>query len=146
MRRFAGIPAVVVVLSLATWGLCAGAAQAAGRADGHRVPPAATGRARALPASARQSSGLAPLGGAEQTASVQAEQAGATAARRSGRPVTVGALTSETTTVTAQPGGGFTVKEYTLPVRVHQARGWVPVSTSLARTHNGLAPVAVRPR
>jgi len=142
MRRFAGIP-VVVVLSLAVWGLPAGTAQAAGHAGDHRVPPAATGRARALPASRHRSSGLALLGGAQQTASVQAEEAGATAARRSGKPVTVGALTSGTTTVTAQPGGGFTLKEYTLPVRVHQARGWVPVNTSLASTHNGLVPVAV---
>jgi hypothetical protein len=105
--------------------------------------PAATGRARPLPKAPRQHRELALLGGGQETAAQRAEQGAALTARRSGRPATVTALTSQTTQVTAEPGGGLTLREYVLPVRVRQADRWVPVSTRLARAGGGLSPVAV---
>ncbi|MGH3406864.1 MAG: hypothetical protein ACRDRJ_30825, partial [Streptosporangiaceae bacterium] len=53
-------------------------------------------------------------------------------ARRLGRPVLVGSLTSPTVLVWAKPGGGFTVTERVLPVRVKHGGRWLPVSTRLA--------------
>jgi hypothetical protein len=137
---------VITALGAAVLGL-AGPAIASPRTgspgSGGGRTPAAAGRALPLPASPRRSSGLAVLSGEQQTAAEQAEAAAATAARRSGRPLTVAGLTTGTTTVTAEPGGGFAVNEYTLPVRVHQALGWVPVNTTLASTGRGLSPAAV---
>jgi hypothetical protein len=144
MRRFAGCP-VVVALSLVALGVSAGAAPAAGaaQAKAHAQRPAATGRARPLPATPRKASHLAPLGGTQETAAEQAQQAAVTAARTSGRSVAVPSLTTDTTTVTAEPGGTLSLKEYTLPVRVRQGKRWVGVSTSLTSSHGGLSPAAV---
>jgi hypothetical protein len=138
---------VFTVLTVAALGLTAPAiassSRAADPASSRRADTGAAGTALPLPASPPRSSHLAPLGGVQQAGAVPEEQAAAAAARRSGRPVTVAGLTSGTTTVTADPAGGFTLKEYTLPVRVHQARGWVAVNTTLAAAGGGLSPVAV---
>jgi hypothetical protein len=46
--------------------------------------------------------------------------------------------------VTADPSGGFTLRERVLPVRVRQGRGWVPVDTRLVHGPGGwLVPAAV---
>ncbi len=138
---------VVTVLTVAAMGMTASAMasslRAADPASSRHADTGAVGKALPLPASPSRSSNLAVLGGEQQIAPVSDEQAAAVAARRSGKPVTVAGLTSGTATVTANPAGGFTLKEYTLPVRVHQSRGWVPVSTTLASTGGSLSPVAV---
>jgi hypothetical protein len=141
---------LVTAAAVATLGLTVPAAAgspAAAAPDtagpGHGVPPAATGSAMRLPAASRPARDLAPLGGTEQPATVREQQAAVRAAGKTGRPVTVAALTSPTTTLTAQPGGGLTLSEYTLPVRVRRGTGWVPVNTALTRSGGGLSPSAV---
>jgi hypothetical protein len=120
--------------------------------------PQAPGQPWPLPASPAVPSSLAPLGGtpgsatASQDAAISASAATTSAgaslqaaalARATGRPVAVAALTSPTTTVTADPGGGFTARVNVLPVRVRRGSGWVPVDTRLVRGGGGLVPSAV---
>jgi hypothetical protein len=112
-----------------------------------KAPPSAPGRALALPKSPAQPGGLAGMdlqgagagGGSQAALSSAARQADAT-----GRPVTVAALTTGTATTTAEPDGGFMVRENVLPVRVRRGAGWVGVDTTLQRTAGGsLSPAAV---
>ncbi len=64
-------------------------------------------------------------------------------AARTGREVEVGALTTETGQVFANPDGSFTRHESALPVRVHASSGWVPVDMTLrARADGTVAPIA----
>lgn len=56
----------------------------------------------------------------------------------SGSPVEVGAETTPTQLVTAQPDGTFTVAFDPVPVRVKKASGWVPVDTDLEATSSGV--------
>jgi hypothetical protein len=91
----------------------------------------------ALPASSGTDDGpLAPMnsGNAADQAAVSAASRQADTSRM---PVTVSALTTATTTTTANPGGEVTVRENVLPVRVRQGGSWVPVSTALRRNANG---------
>jgi hypothetical protein len=148
MRRSASLAAVTAIAA-AIWGLAGPAAAASpGRATGrpagaHRAPPAATGRAWRLPKSPHPGRRLAPLGGADAAAARARQQAAEAAARKSGKPVPVTGLTTPTTTVTANPHEGLTLRESALPVRVRRKTGWVPVSTTLARAGGRLVPAAV---
>jgi len=64
-------------------------------------------------------------------------------ATRTGRQVEVGALTTETGQVFANPDGSFTRHESALPVRVRRSSGWVPVDMTLRAGADGtVAPVA----
>ncbi|MFC5290281.1 FG-GAP-like repeat-containing protein [Actinokineospora guangxiensis] len=64
-------------------------------------------------------------------------------ARRTGKPVEIGSLTTETTLVTANPGGTMTMTSTARPVRVRQNDEWVPVDTTLVFTKDGrVAPKA----
>jgi hypothetical protein len=57
--------------------------------------------------------------------------------------VVVDAETTETSQVTANPNGTFTLTESSAPVRVQQGGSWVPVSTDLSRRADGtVAPAA----
>src|SRR5216683_1717576 len=101
----------------------------------------------ALPDPAQPGS-LAPMdqgasGAGGGAAAAAARSAAARQARASGKPVTVGALTTATAITTANPRGGFTLTEHVLPVRVRRGPGWVPVDTSLRRGGGSLSPVAV---
>jgi hypothetical protein len=145
MRRSAGL-AAVVGLALAAIGLAGPAAASpvhqAGRPAGHARP--ATGRARPLPKEPRPGRRLAPLGGTGATAARARQQTAAeAAARKTGKPVPVTGLTTPTTTVTANPHEGLTLRESALPVRVRRGNRWVPVSTTLARAAGRLVPTAV---
>jgi hypothetical protein len=87
--------------------------------------------------------GRSPGPGKAATAG-QAAQTASARARATGRPVQVAGLTSQTTTVTAEPNGREVAREYVLPVRVHHGHRWVPVDTSLRRVAGGrLAPAAI---
>lgn len=90
-------------------------------------------------ATMRQGSG-SPLSAAD-TAAVAAA---ATRAGASGKPVTVNALTTGTTTVTAGPDDMLSLTEHLFPVRMLRGHDWVPVSTTLERNADGsLSPAAV---
>ena len=106
------------------------------------------GRSAPLPRTPPQPKNLATMGlgtGSGLSAADATALAAATRqARASGRPVTVNALTTGTSTVAAQPGGGLSLTEYLLPVRVRRGSGWVPVSTALSKNADGtLSPAAV---
>lgn len=72
-----------------------------------------------------------------------AEGRAAAEARKSGRKVAVPALTTETTTVVANPDGTFTSKTYAVAQQVKQGDAWVEVDTKLVRRPDGtVAPKA----
>jgi hypothetical protein len=84
--------------------------------------------------------GDSPVNGTDAAAIAAA----AKQARVSGTPVTVDALTTGTTQVTANPDDGLTLTEHVFPVRVRRGWGWVPVSTALERNADGsFSPAAV---
>lgn len=87
---------------------------------------------------------LARLAGGPD-AQARAETAVASArARAIGKAVPVAALTTGTTTVTAEPNGTEVATTHVLPVRVRSGGRWVPVDTNLRRVAGGrLAPRAV---
>ncbi|MGW0432030.1 LamG-like jellyroll fold domain-containing protein [Micromonospora sp. NPDC003197] len=69
--------------------------------------------------------------------------AGLAAARRTGHPVEVTALTSPTRQVFARPDGTMYAEVKASPVRVRRGAGWIPVDTTLARQAGGfVAPKA----
>jgi len=94
---------------------------------------AAGGVASAAPRETVAGGGSGPIG----------EAAGLTAARRTGRPVEVTALTSPTTQVFARPDGTMYADVKASPVRVRRGNGWTPIDTTLSRRPGGyLAPKA----
>ncbi|MFG3142192.1 hypothetical protein ACGFZA_38975 [Streptomyces sp. NPDC048211] len=65
-------------------------------------------------------------------------------ADRTGEPVQVDALTTETDTATANPGGTVSWTTAVTPQRVRRSGAWVPVDSTLARQNDGTyAPRAV---
>jgi hypothetical protein len=84
---------------------------------------------------------LAPLNAppsADGSAGEQAQVAAAeSAATSSGTPVVIPDLTTATSQTLAMPGGGLSVRENVLPVRVRSGSGWVPVSTALHQAADG---------
>lgn len=58
-------------------------------------------------------------------------------ASATGRPVTVGALTTETSTLTANPSGTTTYESSLLPVRVKRNGAWTPVDATLVPDGDG---------
>nr|WP_239157774.1 hypothetical protein [Streptomyces sp. SID13726] len=69
----------------------------------------------------------------EQTAVAAAQKQAAV----TGEPVQVAALTTETTTTTANPSGTLTYDSSLLPVRVRKAHRWVPVDATLQHNADG---------
>jgi len=85
----------------------------------------------------------APAGWAAPPTAGLDESAARRAAVRSGQRVEVGALTTPTRQVYANPDGTFTAQVHALPVRVRDRNGWRGVDTTLRRTADGrVAPVA----
>ncbi|MGH3167419.1 MAG: hypothetical protein ACRDN0_16200, partial [Trebonia sp.] len=140
-----------MVAGLVVLGLPAGASAVT-------VPSSASGGSTGLGVTGSAAPALPPDTGddgdgplAPMDAGVPGAQAGEAAvsaasaqARSSGRPVTVAALTTQTSVTTADPDGELTYTENVLPVRVRQGKSWVPVSTALTRDSAGmLVPAAV---
>ncbi|MGW1763115.1 FG-GAP-like repeat-containing protein [Streptomyces sp. NPDC002073] len=93
-------------------------------------------KAAGLKAPARQAAG--PGVRASKAPSAPSAQAAASAkARRTGRPVPVPALTTETDTVVAKPDGSYALTRTTAPVRVRQSGAWVPLDPTLVRAADG---------
>ncbi len=85
------------------------------------------------------SGGSSPSGAAQEALSAATAQADA-----SGKPVTVNAMTTATSTTVAEPHGRVILREHTLPVRVREGSRWVPVNTALRKDADGpLSPQAV---
>jgi hypothetical protein len=100
----------------------------------------------AVHAPAAQAAVVAAAGHSEHTlqppaATLTAGQAMRRAAA-TGRPVLVTGATTETSTLTANPGGTMTLTEHSVPVRVLQDGRWVPVNAALRRGADGVYPVA----
>lgn len=75
-----------------------------------------------------------PPGTGAQAAAVAAASKRAEA---SGKAVPITSMTTATSQTSADPHGGFTVTEYTYPVRVRRGGSWVPVNTMLAHGGDG---------
>jgi len=115
--------AAAVLLAGITGGAAAGAVTASAASRAAVATP--TGREAGLPAADR------PLEAAELQA------------KRTGHPVAISSLTTETSTTVANPDGKFEMTSSVLPVRVKQAGRWVPVSATLRRAADGrYAPAA----
>jgi hypothetical protein len=80
---------------------------------------------------------LAPQDDGLSAAQHQALQAAKDQAAASGAPVVVDALTTETSTTTANPDGTLTGNSSLLPTRVRQQGGWIPVDATLVRNPDG---------
>ncbi|MEV6007853.1 hypothetical protein AB0M29_13675 [Streptomyces sp. NPDC051976] len=84
---------------------------------------------------------LAPMAAADDsgltTAQRQALDDAKQQAAKSGTPVVVDALTTETSTTTANPDGALTQDSSLLPTRVRHGSGWVPVDATLVRNDDG---------
>jgi hypothetical protein len=137
----AAMAAALAVLGLPS------ASVAAGPAAG----PRPVGKPWRMPPQQSQHSGLGVFGtgrspAAGRAATAQATQTAAASARAqaTGKPLRVNGLTTETTTVTAEPDGTEVAREYALPVRVHHGARWVAVDTKLRRVAGGrLTPAAI---
>lgn len=80
---------------------------------------------------------------ASRTAAAAASQTTALArAERTGHPVPVPSMTTQTSTTVALPDGKFQMTTYVMPVRVKQDGRWVPVSATLRRAAGGYSPAA----
>ncbi|GAA1562300.1 hypothetical protein GCM10009827_099770 [Dactylosporangium maewongense] len=60
-----------------------------------------------------------------------------TEAKRTSRPVEILERRTETTEYFANPSGTYTMRQYTVPVRVKQGTTWVPVDLTLQRAPGG---------
>lgn len=139
MRRwpFRTVAAIAPLATLCIATLPAGASGVAGAAS----TGAHIGRPWHIPSTVAANGHHQSLGAPAQSAAVAAAAA---LAQRTGKSVTVGALTTQTSTVSVAPDGLRTVTSYVLPVRVRQGGHWAPVSTALRRASTGmLSPSAV---
>ncbi|MGW3644689.1 LamG-like jellyroll fold domain-containing protein [Streptomyces sp. NPDC000878] len=90
------------------------------------------GNSQAVAATASEASAAAA-----DTGDLSPEAIASAKAAESGSPIEVGAETTPTQLVKAQPDGTFTVEFDPVPVRVEKASGWVPVDTDLETTSSG---------
>ena len=152
-----GVRRLLLVLFVAV-GLCALGLPRAGASPIPGTPSSGSGGTTglgvsgsappALPTASDADDGpLAPMdvtGSPSQQADEAAVTAATEQAKASGKPVTVAAVTTATSTTTADPNGEVTYRENVLPVRVRHGKSWVAVSTVLARNTAGmLTPAAV---
>jgi hypothetical protein len=138
MRRFAKLPVLAAVMGTAlTVSLTSAQAGTITRsASASTLPVAQLGQPWPLPKPAKPSGNLTELRGSSVAGgSADTQQAAmASAARRAkatGKAVLAAALTSATTTVTAEPDGKLSLISNVLPVRVRRGSGWTPLDTTL---------------
>jgi hypothetical protein len=134
--------AAALALGLAATAVVAGPATAA-PPDGDSQ--AVAGASAPTPMADPVPTGLAPMDdGYSGTVGGQAAMsAAAIQAHKSGKPVEVDALTTETQQIIAQPEGGLVYEGNPLPVRTRRHGHWVGVDTSLHTAEDGtLIPVA----
>lgn len=60
-----------------------------------------------------------------------------TEAKHTGKPVEILERRTETTEYFANPSGTYTMRQYTVPVRVQRGKAWVPVDLTLQREPDG---------
>ncbi|WP_371652760.1 MULTISPECIES: LamG domain-containing protein [unclassified Streptomyces] len=85
----------------------------------------------------------AAVASARESGAAATEQVAQAAAQASGRPVEVTVLRQERRDVFANPGGTFTAREYTQPVRTRLSGSWTPVDDTLVQRKDGsLSPKA----
>ncbi|MFE3448299.1 LamG-like jellyroll fold domain-containing protein [Nonomuraea sp. NPDC059194] len=73
----------------------------------------------------------------------KAEESAVAAARRTGQPVEIESMRTETRQVFAKPDGTLTLEQHVRPLRVRRSGGWVPVDTTLRRNPDGtISPAA----
>ncbi|MFJ5549444.1 FG-GAP-like repeat-containing protein [Streptomyces sp. NPDC093225] len=112
----------------------------AGHADsgGPEHPAGGSSRATGLKAPTRQTGGPAkPSRRAAASPETSARAAASARARRTGKPVPIPSLTTETDTVVAKPDGSYALTRATGPVRVRRNGAWVPLDATLVRTADG---------
>lgn len=133
---------LAIAMAAASGGLIAPAASAQA---GPQAPANSTGSpAPVAPSASAPPSAQALADGYGLTAAQQkaVDQASALAAK-SGKPVPISVLTSETWQVSAEPGGGLALADNPAPVRTLQHGSWVPVDTTLHENADGTySPVA----
>ncbi|MFF3919951.1 LamG-like jellyroll fold domain-containing protein [Streptomyces sp. NPDC001852] len=97
-----------------------------------------TGRSAPLAHSSHRS-GLTPMrdGYGASGSAERAMQAASKKAARTGRPTTVGSLTTADQQITARPQGGFVLTSNPEPVRARKHGTWVPVDLRLHRSADG---------
>jgi hypothetical protein len=120
----------------------AGAVLLAGIAGG-----AAAGAVTASTASAASRADVATPAGREAglPAADRPLEAAELQAKRTGHPVAISSLTTQTSTTVADPDGKFAMTSNVMPVRVKQDGRWVPVSATLRHTANGWYEPAATP-
>ena len=128
--------AVTGLLALGLGTLGFGPAQAATPTPHERT---STGSTEPLGKTSPASKNLVPLpsGYGTTPAEQAAMEAAGVRAHRTGKAVTVDALTTPTQAVEALPSGGFGLSSNPIPVRVEQSGRWVPVDLRLRRQSDG---------
>jgi hypothetical protein len=137
--------AALAATSLAAQPAAAASSGTASSAVASKSAPKSSGTPAAAAASPTSSTALTPMdAGYGATPAEKTAMAGALAtAAKTGEPVAVDALTTETWQVVAQPTGGFTLQANAAPVRTKRHGAWVPVDTTLHRNADGtLSPAA----
>ena len=128
-RRVRCSPPVVMAVAIGTIAGLTALAPAATAASPYGPPRMSADRSVALPKTPAQPRHLATIGGPGgapvSRADATAIAAAADKADDSGRPVTVGAMTTPTMTLTVHPDDELSVTEHIFPVRVRRPGGWV---------------------
>jgi hypothetical protein len=133
----------LLLITVLAVGAPAGAAPDSSPTDGSTL--LSSGNPAPTPPSAPQRKNLTPMSGdsPDNAATNAATSAAVRQARATGKPVTVDAVTTETTQVVAEPSGRLRMTENLQPVRARRGHGWVPVDTTLHRNADGtLSPAA----
>lgn len=128
-------------------GAGAGGHQAPGLVHSQREPQRAAGYRGRLLGPSKAVAGKS-TGSRQGPAGVPAaDRAAAAQARKTGKPVPVPSLTTETSEVLAQPDGEFELVSSTLPSRVKAGGAWRDISTTLKQNQDGSwsAPLTAAP-
>ncbi|MFJ8434497.1 ricin-type beta-trefoil lectin domain protein [Kitasatospora sp. NPDC094019] len=137
IRRHRSVLAASIGLALTVGALGATAPAFAADAPSPAAPPAAV-PAGADPAAAARAAEAAAADAAHRTA----EAAAAAEAKRTGKPVEVPSLTTETDTVVANPNGTLGLRRTVAPARAKQDGVWKDLDPTLSRASDG----TVRPK